>query len=175
MVALVEDLEKRDAFNNFISCRKKFEDILISHKSVSNQIATKFGSGARGYEWLLKVYQTILSGISTGKADRDVIADVHNFPQLAFLQVDEQDKAPVQRTDFSTETKSELFLKRALENATTCGICGGFIHRNSLSIDHIQRRAEGGKATLENGQLTDPYCNTGFKESKIHRATKTPQ
>ncbi|WP_372726522.1 HNH endonuclease [Nostoc sp. C057] len=31
------------------------------------------------------------------------------------------------------------------------------------SIDHIKRKADGGLGTLENAQLTHPYCNTTYK------------
>ena len=36
-------------------------------------------------------------------------------------------------------------------------------HRNAISVDHIERKQDGGKATIENAQLTHPYCNTGVK------------
>jgi hypothetical protein len=65
--------------------------------------------------------------------------------------------------DFNTSQKSAVYMKSALQNAPTCKICNGFIHKNSISIDHIQRKQDGGLATLDNGQLTHPYCNTGYK------------
>lgn len=66
-------------------------------------------------------------------------------------------------TDFSKNQKSEIFITEALLKATYCKICGGLLHRNAISVDHIERKQDGGKATIENAQLTHPYCNTGVK------------
>jgi hypothetical protein len=65
--------------------------------------------------------------------------------------------------DFNTDKKSEIYIKEALKNAPQCKICKGAIHRNSISIDHIQRKEDGGLASVDNGQITHPYCNTGYK------------
>lgn len=40
--------------------------------------------------------------------------------------------------DFSRDVKSELFIKEALSSALKCKICNGYIHVNSISIDHIR-------------------------------------
>ena len=65
--------------------------------------------------------------------------------------------------DFDKNQKSEIFLNEALQNPPKCKICNGMIHKNSISIDHIQRKADGGFATSDNGQITHPYCNTTYK------------
>lgn len=65
--------------------------------------------------------------------------------------------------DFSKNNKSEIYIKDTLPNAPRCKICNGFIHTNSISIDHKQRKQDGGLANIDNGQLTHPYCNTGYK------------
>ena len=65
--------------------------------------------------------------------------------------------------DFNTNNKSEIYIKDTLPNAPRCKICNGFIHKNSISIDHKQRKQDGGLANIDNGQLTHPYCNTGYK------------
>ncbi|WP_418421869.1 HNH endonuclease, partial [Anaerotruncus colihominis] len=59
--------------------------------------------------------------------------------------------------------KSEVFIRQSLHKATRCAICGGYLHIHSISIDHIQRKREGGTGSADNGQLTHPYCNTGIK------------
>lgn len=68
-----------------------------------------------------------------------------------------------QSKDFDKNQKSEIFLNEALQNPPKCRICNGLMHKNSISIDHIQRKADGGLATLDNGQITHPYCNTTYK------------
>lgn len=37
------------------------------------------------------------------------------------------------------------------------------IHFNSIFIDHIKRREDGGLGTVDNAQLTHPFCNTTIK------------
>ena len=50
-----------------------------------------------------------------------------------------------------------------MKNGLKCKICNGFIHKNSITIDHIERKEDGGKGNSDNGQLSHPYCNTTFK------------
>ncbi|MBH8564682.1 HNH endonuclease [Nostoc sp. CENA67] len=42
-------------------------------------------------------------------------------------------------------------------------ICGASLHINSISVDHIKRKVDGGLGTLDNAQLTHPFCNTTVK------------
>jgi len=35
-----------------------------------------------------------------------------------------------------------------------------------MTIDHIKRKEDGGRASMENAQLTHPYCNSGYKEAQ---------
>ena len=65
--------------------------------------------------------------------------------------------------EFTDQVKSEIFITEALSSSIRCKICGGFIHRNSISIDHIKRKEDGGVGTRDNGQITHPYCNTTYK------------
>ena len=65
--------------------------------------------------------------------------------------------------DFSKNVKSQAFIRDAIKGARCCSICGGYLHKNSISIDHMVRRADGGLGTVENAQLSHPFCNTGIK------------
>lgn len=62
-----------------------------------------------------------------------------------------------------SELKSSAFITVSFPNIIKCNICGGAIHTNSISLDHIIRKREDGKDELSNVQLTHPYCNTGYK------------
>ena len=65
---------------------------------------------------------------------------------------------------FSRETKSEIFLTKALDKALECPICKGKLDpRKSVSYDHVVRVREGGLGQASNGDLVHPYCNTGVK------------
>ncbi len=38
-----------------------------------------------------------------------------------------------------------------------------FWQKSSISIDHINRKADGGSGSSDNAQLTHPYCNSTIK------------
>ncbi|WP_430734266.1 HNH endonuclease [Fodinisporobacter ferrooxydans] len=42
-------------------------------------------------------------------------------------------------------------------------MCGGYLHKNSISIDHVVRRQDGGTNAADNAQLAHPYCNSSIK------------
>lgn len=64
---------------------------------------------------------------------------------------------------FSDGRKSSVFILEALKTAPRCAICGGYLHINSITIDHKKRKQDGGTGGVENGQLAHPYCNSTFK------------
>ncbi|MGH7074337.1 MAG: HNH endonuclease [Stellaceae bacterium] len=67
-------------------------------------------------------------------------------------------------TEFTNDTKSQIFYKDAIGRAAACPICGGLLDpAKSVSYDHIQRVSDGGLGTPENGQMVHPYCNSGVK------------
>ena len=65
--------------------------------------------------------------------------------------------------EFTRERKSAVYIKDALSSAGKCKICNGYIHINSITIDHKIRKQDGGKGAVENGQIAHPYCNTTLK------------
>ena len=64
---------------------------------------------------------------------------------------------------FNTNRKSETIISTALKSVVRCATCGEIIHVNATSVDHIVRKREGGFGNRDNGQITHPYCNTGYK------------
>jgi 5-methylcytosine-specific restriction endonuclease McrA len=64
---------------------------------------------------------------------------------------------------FSKETKSATFLRDAIAGAPRCKICKCLLHFNSIQIDHIVRKQDGGLGILENAQLSHPFCNSTIK------------
>ncbi len=84
-----------------------------------------------------------------------------NFNYLTIHKENQENNSCEQ--DFKTNIKSEIYIRDALSNAPRCKICNGFLHRNSIHIDHKQRKRDGGLASIDNGQITHPYCNSGYK------------
>ncbi len=162
VVVMIDEFEKANRFNDFISVRKKFEEFLLTHKLLVNQVTVKYGSGLKGYARLKQLFVFLIDQLLARKTDEEIIKHMAVSPEFSFLQPSEKEQIGYGR-DFNGDAKSAVFLKDALKEPLRCGICGGLIHKNAISIDHITRRADGGLGTADNGQLTHPYCNTTVK------------
>ena len=164
IVDFVVKLYDRKKINDFIDVRSKFEEFILEYDYLVQQINRKYRSAQKSYSYISNFFQKIVSAFKTGKSIDEAINEViasSDFNYLTFQKMPQQ--LDLSAKDFNTNKKSGVYIREALQNAPKCNICGGFIHRNSISIDHVQRKQDGGLATLENGQLTHPYCNTGYK------------
>jgi len=160
-IEIIKIFEKTpQSFKNFIQARENFEEYLIKYKYLTNQVTVKFGSGLKGYKQLKELYINILECITNNLRSDEVSKTIkQKYPYLNFDYLGEQSNS----VDFNSSTKSEIFISKALESAPKCSICKGYIHVNSITIDHIQRKQDGGKGIKENGQIAHPYCNTTYK------------
>ncbi len=163
IIELFKEFEAKNQFEDFTNVRRPFEDFMIKYKSIVNQINLKYGSGMKSYRRLQRMYLFIIDLLRKQKTDAEVIESLALSPDYNFLIPEEFELEPTSRKDFSTETKSAVFLRDALANPVRCAICHGLIHKNSISIDHVERRQDGGKGNVDNGQLTHPFCNTTIK------------
>ena len=160
-IEIIKELEAKKQFNKFTDIREIFEEYIFKRKNISNQVTTKYGSGLKGYIHLKNIYLYIIKNIlggTTKKSDIDSVITI-SYPYLKLSDFGEKPKTK----DFSSKSKSEVFLRDATKNASKCKICGGLIHINSITIDHIKRKEDGGLGNADNGQLTHPYCNTTYK------------
>jgi hypothetical protein len=162
VVSMIVKFEKEKRFAKFIGVRRRFEDFILTHRMLVNQVTIKYGSGAKGYARLRDLLIWIIDSFQAGKDEASILSSLTTHPDFSFLQPGEQDDF-TNRSEFNTEAKSSVFLRDALKDPLRCAICDGLIHRNSISIDHITRRADGGKGTPTNGQVTHPLCNTTIK------------
>jgi hypothetical protein len=159
-IEVIKDFEKSDFFHEFTTLRDKLESTLIEYKYFTNQITSKYGSGLKGYLQLKSLYEKIIMHVKEGQ---EVVAIGKALKsELPYLNLEYKGDESTS-SNFNSNTKSEIFLKTALENASKCKICNGYIHLNSITIDHKDRKEDGGLGTSNNGQLTHPYCNTTFK------------
>jgi hypothetical protein len=163
IIELFKEFDDKGLFENFIKIRKSFEDFLVKYKNIVNQVNLKYGSGLKSYKRLQRLYLFIISLLELGKSDIEIIKEFSTSVDYNFLTPEAVEIEPTNRKDFSTESKSAVFLRDALMNPLRCKICHGLIHRNSISIDHIERKQDGGKGNLDNGQLTHPFCNSTIK------------
>lgn len=159
-VEIIKEFDSQARFKEFTTIRSTLELYLIKYKHLTNQVTLKFGSGLKGYKSLKDLYLKIIMHIENKISESEITSELKkDYPYLNFDYFGEQP----QNTDFNQNTKSEVFISTALEAAPKCAICNSYIHVNSISIDHIQRKEDGGIGIKENGQLAHPYCNTTIK------------
>ncbi|MCY4780353.1 DUF262 domain-containing protein [Sphingobacterium sp. UT-1RO-CII-1] len=162
-LAFILELERKGKFNDFIKVRAKFEEFILNYDYLIQQITRKYRSAFSAIphvtDFYMQIIKKLLENKTTEKSIEELVKE-ENFKYLILNQFAEHKSSFI---NFTTETKSEIFIREALKIGLKCKICNGYIHKNSISIDHIQRVEDGGKGEPENGQLTHPYCNTTFK------------
>jgi hypothetical protein len=164
IVDFVMELDKHLKTNDFIRVRGEFEEFLINYDYLSQQIYLRYKDAQKSYKPTSKFFQQVISGLISKKPIDDILDEIlsqSEFKYLTVRKVNQMDATSDK--DFNTNKKSMIYIRDALQGASRCKICNGLIHRNAISIDHIQRKEDGGLATLDNGQITHPYCNTGYK------------
>lgn len=168
-IEFVRDLEKRDMFYEFTEHRKAFEDFLIAHPHLMTQIGFTQGSGGRrGVPAVKALYISLFEGLRKGKSQAAIIEGMKTEKALKFLEWD-----PPAEMDsgfrFNDSDKAAIIIKTALSR-DICPECGGRMTIKDRSFDHATRLTDGGKSTVANGDLLHPYCNTGYKERRLHLA-----
>lgn len=164
VVDFVMELEKRKKLNDFIEIREKFEKFLVQYDYLSQQIYNKYKDVQKSYKHTSKFFQEVVTKLKTEKTIDNILDEILSTNDFKYLSIRKTIQPIISsEKDFNTNKKSGIYIREALQNAPRCKICNGLIHMNSISIDHIQRKEDGGLATLDNGQLTHPYCNTGYK------------
>lgn len=162
IVAFILDLKKRGKFADFISVRKEFEDMLVEYDYLIQQINRRFRSAIKSYQQIKIFYLEIIQKLLEKKSLPDAVNKIIESKAFDYLTL-QKDSHITKSPDFNNSRKSAVFIKESILTASRCKICNGLIHRNSISIDHIKRKKDGGTADIDNGQLTHPYCNTGIK------------
>lgn len=160
VVSLIRDFEKRNHYKTFTKNRKAFEDFLLKHKHLVNQIVVKFGSREKSQSYVLQFYQLILKAIAQGANHEKILDIIRSDNELNFLKTEATVIPSTKKGKFSSETKSATFLAKAQKAALPCEYCGALLPKTSISFDHIQPMRETGKGTQENAQLVHPYCNS---------------
>jgi hypothetical protein len=165
-VAFTKELEDSHAFGKFTSVRADFEEFLVNHQYFLNQIVQRFGSFMRSVPTILSMYRTSFHELLEGRREDEIFSLLTK--ERPYLRgVTEEDKN--HRRNFSANTKNAVILQGVLSSAPLCGICRARLNLRSATIDHIQRREDGGSGVSSNAQLSHPYCNSGYKES-MHAA-----
>lgn len=175
---MIIEYERGRRLAEFIPLREGFETFLMGNRSLLNQVIRKFGTKDSGTTHLRKFYQVILQLISEGKSSEEIIGSLKANPAYSYLQPAESPYDNSASSGFSTKVKAGLVMREFLSRASRCAICNGLVPGQAISIDHKERREDGGLSNPDNAQITHPYCNTGYKEylaakAKATLATKT--
>lgn len=161
-LAFVKELEEKNKLKEFSLVRPQFENILLQNDPLIQQINRKYRSAIASYSQIKDFYFAIIELLQKGVNENEVITQLIKISKFNYLTLTVEQNE-ITTNNFSTERKSAVYIKEALANAPKCKICGGYIHRNSISIDHIERKQDGGLGTIDNGQITHPFCNTTLK------------
>jgi hypothetical protein len=174
-LALIQQLKNaRNGLHDFTKHRAQFEDFLVEHKYLLNQLIHKLGSRTRGLPRVSKLYSMVLQGVGDGftsaKIKRKIFAD-GDFVHLKDLS----SKHGSGSGGFSSSAKAAVRLREILNQAGRCPECGARIHPFGSTIDHDERASDGGASDSDNGQSMHPFCNSGVKERRIAEAKKKPR
>lgn len=161
-VLFVMELEEKNKINDFINVREAFEGILLEFDFLVQQINRKYRTSTASYPYIKNYFFKIIELLNNGIQKDNVInkiLDVPDFKYLTSYSITED----VTSTEFSRERKSAVYIKDAIKNTVRCKICSGYIHKNSMTVDHIIRKEDGGLGTIDNAQIAHPYCNSTYK------------
>jgi hypothetical protein len=163
MARLLVDRERSKTLPQFIQVRKEFESFLTSNRSLLNQVIRKFGTKESGATHLRGFYDDILNRLASGQTAEQIVDALASDLKYSYLQPAESPYGGGNPDRFSSQVKSGVVMRELLQKAPRCAICGGAIPSQAISIDHKQRRVEGGSSLADNAQMAHPYCNTGIK------------
>ncbi len=157
-------LSDSNKINEFIKVRSRFEQFIMKFDYLSQQINRKYRTAQKSHPYIALFFEKATDALKLQKSDDDILKDIQLNSDFSYLSLQKPTaKQGIVGKKFDTGAKSAVYLREVLKSAPTCNICKGYIHRNSISIDHKERRREGGSSSPDNGQLTHPYCNTGYK------------
>lgn len=162
-VALILELERNNSYNSFVKVRDDFEKFLLEYDYILSQITRNYRSATRSIVHVNELFTRLIAELNAGTSLKDAIQKIIKLDKFKFLKMEDIDDENNIFRDFTTDTKSEVFLRQAIKNGLRCKICNGYLHKNAITIDHIQRKEDGGLGIPDNGQLTHPYCNTTYK------------
>ena len=147
-------------FKKFTQARSRVEAFLMENKSLIGIIVQNLSRKQR----VPKIRDLLMYLVTQFNNGTDSISAADAIAHLGLrgriIDVVSAKTSP----EFSDETKSTLFVRKALESAIECPICGGKLDpRKSISYDHVVPVRENGLGDASNGDLVHPFCNTGIK------------
>ncbi|CAA0105491.1 HNH endonuclease family protein [Zhongshania aliphaticivorans] len=162
-IDFIQELDKQNKYSWFTDVRSKFEDFLLSYDYIIQQLVRKYRSATAAYPYITKLYFIVVALLRSDCSVDDLPKKIKEDKDFSFITLNNVDGDEVTSKDFSRERKSEVFIREAIDSAVKCAICGGLLHKNSITVDHAHRKEDGGLGSVDNGQLAHPYCNSTYK------------
>ena len=162
ITAWILETETKNKFRDFIKIRPQFEDLLLKYDYLIQDINRKHRQVIKSYGHIKDFYVECINNLIAGKNIDETVMEVIKIKKFDYLKVDTT-KKDITSPEFTSDRKSAVFIREALNSAVKCNVCNGLIHLNSITIDHITRKEDGGVGSIDNGQLAHPYCNSTIK------------
>lgn len=162
----VKELIEKKKIDNFIQVRSRFESVIYQYNFLVQQIIRKDRQSKRAYVSIKDYYVLLMEIIleSPTYSNEAIVEEIKKNDKFKYLQTEIVDNETVAvKSNFSRGKKQQIKMETFVESLPRCPICGGYICSNSVSVDHIQRKQDGGTNAVENGQITHLYCNTTYK------------
>lgn len=143
-------------FRGFTKNRYTLEQFFKTRKSFVAQANGKIRSVKRIEKWT-EFFEEAAKGkiLYDGQSDQEILSTLGLTGSVIVA-----DAAPAGK-EFNPRTKSAIFLAGSLQSATVCPLCLGLIQsEKSVSYDHIISKDKGGLGSMDNIQMTHPYCNS---------------
>lgn len=162
-IDFLQKLEKANKFSWFTDVRVDFEKFLNSYEYIIQQVVRKYRSASAAYPHITKLYFLVIELLKKSYSVDEIPKQIKSNNSFSYITLNDNAIEETNKKVFSREKKSEIYIREAIEGSVKCSICGGLLHKNSITIDHIQRKEDGGVAMVNNGQLAHPYCNSTYK------------
>lgn len=157
----------KNKIKEFCTVREKFEQILLKYEFLIQQIVRKWRQSKRGYREVADYFEHLINLLNAipNATIESIIDELIKIPKFDYLKIAiiDNTSATTNRRDFSRGEKVQIKINTLIQGIPICPICKGYIDMSSSSIDHIQRKQDGGTASIQNGQVTHIYCNTSIK------------
>lgn len=163
ILGFIKYLDENNRFNEFIKIRKSFEEIMIHYEYLVQTIVRRYRQSSKGHKFITSYYIKIMDFLLEEYNVEDTIKALITLKEFQYLSKEVMTLDEITSDRFSDGRKSSVFILEALKTAPRCAICGGYLHINSITIDHKQRKQDGGTGDVANGQLAHPYCNSTYK------------
>jgi HNH endonuclease len=169
-LATIEFAQKLDANRKkkvFSDVRARFEEYLLANRQFVTLTMSRLGAGGRSLAKIVDLYWHIFIDMCDGVPDDGILARLvarEDFRHLKQLEVPPPSASEAPSAGGAANaTKSASYISKAMSSVLRCSICGAAIHANSVTFDHMKRRAEGGDNRSDNLSPVHPFCNSGVK------------